>query len=138
MDFGEGPWIRSSGTTTRIRLRSDGPPPKPEPKPHVDSRSFGVVYANDLALKAYSSSPVQVFPVGSILVREKLMRSDSQKPQVLSVMIKREKGFNPKGGDWSFLVMDGAATKVKQRTKKGECLECHQRVSSSDFVFELR
>lgn len=66
------------------------------------------------------------------------MRSNSAKPQVLSVMIKREKGFNPEGGDWSFLVIDGAATKVKQRKKKGQCLECHQGASARDFVFELK
>ena len=114
------------------------PRPNPGPKPHVDSSSFGVVYANDLARQAYSSSPSQVFPVGSILVREKLKRSNSDKPEVLSVMIKREKGFNPKRGDWSFLVIDGAATKVKERTKKGQCLECHQHASARDFVFELK
>lgn len=66
------------------------------------------------------------------------MRSNSDKPQVLSVMIKREKGFNPDGGDWAFLVMDGAATKVKQRKKKGQCLECHQAAAARDFVFELK
>ena len=142
MDFGEVPlpWIRTSGTTTRIKLRSD-PPPKPGPKPHVDSNSFGLVYANDLARKAYSrygSPDFAVFPVGSILVREKLMRSNSDEPQLLSVMIKREKGFNPDGGDWSFLITDGAATKVKQRKKKGDCLECHRYMGSHDFVFELK
>jgi hypothetical protein len=99
------------------------------------------VYANDLARKAYSrygGPDFAVFPVGSILVREKLMRSNSDKPQLLSVMIKRENGFNPDGGDWSFLITDGAATKVKQRKKKGDCLECHRWMGSHDFVFELK
>ena len=100
-----------------------------------------MVYANDLARKAYSkygSPDFAVFPVGSILVREKLMRLNTGKPQVLTVMIKREKGFNPAGGDWSFLTIDGARTKVHQRKKKGSCLECHQAVSTRDFVFELK
>jgi hypothetical protein len=97
-----------------------------------------MVYVNELARKAYSASPAQPFPIGSILVREKLIRSNSEKPQVLTVMIKREKGFNTEGGDWSFLAMDGAATKVLKRKKKGDCLECHQSASDRDFVFELK
>jgi len=100
-----------------------------------------MVYANNLARQAYSnygSPDFALFPVGSILVREKLMRINSDKPQVLTVMIKREKGFNPEGGDWSFLAIDGAATKVHQRKKKGSCLECHQSASVRDFVFELK
>jgi Cytochrome P460 len=97
-----------------------------------------MVYVNELARKAYVASPTPVFPVGSVLVREKLMRLNATKPQVLTVMIKREKGFNPAGGDWSFLAIDGAGTKVHQRKKKGSCLECHQGAMSRDFVFELK
>ena len=138
VDFGEVPTITKSGTTTRIRFPKGLPPGEPERPLHGDASSFGVVYANDLAHKAYSASTSPIFPVGSILVREKLARSNSEKPQVLTVMIKREKGFNPEGGDWSFLTMDGAATKVKERKKKGKCLECHESARARDFVFELR
>ena len=139
MDFGEVP-IKRSITTTQIRFPKGLPPGNDEPKPslHGDSSSFGVVYANELAKKAYSASPLQPFPVGSILIREKLATSTAQKPQVLTVMIKRENGFNPKGGNWSFLTIDGAATKVKSRKKGGDCLECHQSARARDFVFELK
>ena len=139
MDFGEVP-IKRSITTTQIRFPRGLPPGNDEPKPklHGDSSSFGVVYANDLARSSYSSSPTQTFPVGSILIREKLASPNAEKPQLLTVMIKREKGFNPEGGDWSFLTVDGAGTKVKQRKKKGDCLECHQSASDRDFVFELK
>ena len=138
MDLGEVP-IKRSITTTQIRFQKGLPRGTDEPKPklHGDSSSFGVVYANELASKAYSASPLQPFPVGSILIREKLATATAQNPQVLTVMIKREKGFNPKGGDWSFLTVDGAATKVKSR-KGGECLECHQSARDRDFVFELK
>ena len=138
MDFGEVSRITTSRSTTRIRVADPRPEKKPEPNLHDDSSSFGMVYVNELARKAYSASPAQPFPIGSILVREKLIRSNSEKPQVLTVMIKREKGFNTEGGDWSFLAMDGAATKVLKRKKKGDCLECHQSASDRDFVFELK
>lgn len=139
MDFGEVPQVTKSGTTTRIRFpKALSPANDPPPKPHNDSNSFGVVYANELARQAYAASGKAVFPVGSILVREKLAQSNSDKPQVLTVMIKRENGFNPKAGDWSFLTVDGAATKVKARKKGGDCLECHQSARARDFVFELK
>lgn len=139
VDFGEVP-IKRSITTTQIRFPKGLPPGNDEPKPklHGDSRSFGVVYANELARSAYFSSPTKTFPVGSILVREKLASASAEQPQLLTVMIKRQKGFNPKGGDWSFLTVDGAGTKVKQHKQKSDCLECHQSARARDFVFELK
>lgn len=97
-----------------------------------------MVYANDLARKAYFAEAPQVFPLGSIFVREKLSEATSTKPELLAVMIKREKGFNPSAGDWLFLTVSGAATEVKQRTKRGACLECHESAWERDFVFELK
>jgi hypothetical protein len=140
VDFGEVPYNKKSITTTQMKFPKGLPPGNDPPKPrlHGDSSSFGLVYANELASKAYSASPIKPFPVGSILIREKLATRFAEKPQMLTVMIKREKGFNPEGGDWSFLTIDGAATKVKQRKKKGDCLECHQSASARDFVFELK
>jgi len=140
VDFGEVPYQKKSLTTTQMKFPKGLSPGNDEPKPklHGDSSSFGVVYANESASKAYSASPLRPFPVGSILIREKLATATAQNPQVLTVMIKREKGFNPKGGDWSFLTVDGAATKVKSRKKGGECLECHQSARDRDFVFELK
>jgi hypothetical protein len=49
-------------------------------------------------------------------------------------MIKRDAGFNPKGGDWEFLILTGDAANVKSHEKTGGCLECHSR-SANDFVF---
>jgi hypothetical protein len=50
-------------------------------------------------------------------------------------MYKRAPGFNPKGGDWEFLILDGAATKIQERQKKGSCLDCHDSQRDRDFVF---
>jgi hypothetical protein len=99
VDFGEVPYQKKSLTTTQMKFPKGLSPGNDEPKPklHGDSSSFGVVYANESASKAYSASPLRPFPVGSILIREKLATATAQNPQVLTVMIKREKGFNPKG-----------------------------------------
>lgn len=82
------------------------------------------------------------FPVGTIIVREKinatmlfLNDNDKRKPELLAVMVKREKGFNPQNKDWEFLVIDGAATKIQQREKTGSCQTCHAQQKADDFVF---
>ena len=74
------------------------------------------------------------FPVGSIIVREKLSQPDGS-PELLAVMIKRGPDFNPKGGDWEFLTLEGNGRKVKGRETTGSCLECHSRQKDQDFVF---
>ena len=71
------------------------------------------------------------FPVGAAIVREKLF-SDLT-PDKLSVMIKREKGFNPEVGDWEFLMID-AATRVIKPREQYDCAYCHSS-KKSDFVF---
>lgn len=70
-----------------------------------------------------------------MIVREKL-ETEAGSPEVLTVMIKRKKGFNPEANDWEFLLISGDTTKIKKREKTGDCESCHGRVSAKDFVFE--
>ncbi len=97
------------------------------------SHTFGVVYANDIAFADMMKKPPLEFRPGAIIVRAKLARENSEKPDLLAVMIKRNSGFNPTAHDWEFLVVNGEATKVRKRDYKGECLECHR--SQHDFVY---
>ncbi|HEX6182494.1 MAG TPA: cytochrome P460 family protein, partial [Pyrinomonadaceae bacterium] len=94
------------------------------------------VYANELARAAFAGD--LKFPTGSIIVREKLSKPDDATPQLLAVMVKRAAGFNPKGGDWEFLTVDGALTKVTERQKQGSCLDCHASQRERDFVFPVK
>lgn len=135
-DFGEVPRVTTSRATTRIEFPRPTRSAQQNDAPlHGDSTSYGLVYGNELASSAHGVMP-RVFPVGSILVREKLSQPDSSEPELLAVMIKREKGFNPAGGDWLFLTVTGNGSKVKERTKKGTCLQCHQTARDRDFVFD--
>jgi hypothetical protein len=56
---------------------------------------------------------------------------------MLAVMIKRGPDFNPASGDWEFLVFDGGLKRLRERQKKGSCLECHASQQSRDFVFPI-
>jgi hypothetical protein len=99
------------------------------------TNTFGVSYANDLASRAMSGKDPGRFRAGSILVREKLLTPTAASPAVLVVMIKREKGFNPKANDWEFLTVSGDLKKIEKREKEGKCLQCHASESKNDFVF---
>ena len=96
---------------------------------------FGAVRMNDLATLAIRTSKNPTFPVGATIVREKLLSERQLTPEVLAVMIKREKGFNPEAGDWEFLVVNGHANRLEKRQKQGECLACHSAAYNTDFVF---
>jgi hypothetical protein len=100
--------------------------------------SLGFVYANALAREGFTKDGlVTKFPVGSVIVREKLSRETDVLPQLVAAMIKRPPGFNPKGGDWEFLIADGKLTKVRERQKTGSCLKCHSSQAERDFVYPL-
>lgn len=105
---------------------------------HGNQPSYAVVYLNELASESYSDQNRPKFRIGSIIVREKLPEPDAKQPELLTVMIKREPGFNPKGGDWLFLTLAGDGSRVTERTKTGACLECHQSARNDDFVFRIR
>jgi hypothetical protein len=72
---------------------------------------------------------------GAVIVREKL-ETEAGSPELLTVMIKRHKGFNPAANDWEFLLISGDATQIKKREKTGSCQGCHKSVRARDFVFD--
>jgi hypothetical protein len=74
-----------------------------------------------------------VFPVGSIIVKEKLLQADSPQPEALGMMIKREEGFNPAGGDWEYVYW--TADSVTQGEALAHCQECHLGQTETDSVF---
>lgn len=88
---------------------------------------------NELGRPGFTQKPF-VFPVGTMIVRERLLTL-STPPDVLVVMIKREKQFNPKANGWEFLTVSGDATKIVKREKGGKCLNCHVQAAKDDFVF---
>jgi Cytochrome P460 len=141
---GDVPIMTTSRNTTRILMpgaiifsgRRPAPAPAKRDVSHeAGGNSFGVVYANDLAREAMIADPSIPFPRGSIIIREKLRQQDAKIPELMTVMIKRRAGFNPKANDWEFLLIDGTGTKVLERQKKGSCLDCHESQASRDFVY---
>ncbi len=97
-------------------------------------QTFGVVYANDLAL-AEAKNERPEFPVGSIFVREKNVLENSPVPQTVIAMVKREKGFSSATNDWEFFLFDGYLMNLKVRETVGSCSTCHVAAAKTDWVF---
>lgn len=97
--------------------------------------TFARYYANELAQSViYQVTPK--FPTGSMIVREKLKSADAANPELVTVMVKREKGFSRKTGDWEYLVVEGDLGKISRREKVGSCSKCHAGAAQTDFVFK--
>lgn len=100
--------------------------------PHQNK--FISVYVNEAGREAMMTRLAPEFPQGSLIVKEKLSSKESQSPELLTAMFKREKGYNPKSGDWEYLLLDGAASKIIERGRLASCASCHAAYSSTDYV----
>lgn len=98
-------------------------------------QKYFVVYVNEVGRQAMMTQAKPGFPEGSIIVKEKLLAKDDASPELLTVMIKREKGFNQESGDWEYLVVNGERTKIEGRGKLENCQSCHLLKSETDYVF---
>lgn len=99
---------------------------------------LGNTYVNQLGAPVYATSTVNnplAFPVGSIIVREKLIGAVNAPPDRLAVMVKRVAGFSPASGDWEFFGLSGDGNTILERQTTGSCLACHSSQKSRDFVF---
>ncbi len=86
------------------------------------------------AAAALMSASKPVFPVGTLILKQKFSTPDAKIPELYTGMIKQEKGFNPKCGDWEFFTLNGAGTAVTTRGKIESCMKCHENYPESDFL----
>jgi len=93
--------------------------------------------SNPIAKAALSLPGKRVFPVGSVLIKEKFDRPTGGKPALFTGMVKREKGFAPNVGDWEFFVVNLAKKRFIERGKMESCIGCHQTVAKAGYVFSI-
>jgi Cytochrome P460 len=103
-----------------------------EQNPHRDK--FVVVYVNSIGRAAMMEQKWPRFPQGSIIVKEKLSTKESATPELLTVMKKRESGYDPNKGDWEYFVFDGTGREMKASGKLEKCQGCHLEDERTDFV----
>lgn len=98
------------------------------------AQTFARVFVNSIGQSEAEKENPQFAP-GSIIVREKLQFGTDADPELVAVMVKREKGFSPKSGDWEFFVFGGKDLKLQKRETKGDCAKCHIQAQKTDWVF---
>ncbi|HKR13963.1 MAG TPA: cytochrome P460 family protein [Pyrinomonadaceae bacterium] len=103
-----------------------------EPSPHLNK--YISVFVNPVGREQMMTRRKPKFPVGTMIVKEKHGSADSTKPELLTAMIKRQPGYNPESGDWEYLLLDGAASKIVEQGKLTQCSGCHRPYEYSDFV----
>jgi hypothetical protein len=97
--------------------------------PHTER--FIRVYGNPTAVKAVSKAARPAFPVGSILVKEKLPTSPHASPDGLAFMVKRQVSESPDTAGWQFLYFPSwAGSQQIQQV----CGSCHKS-AANDYVF---
>ena len=103
-----------------------------EQNPHRDK--FVVVYVNAIGRHAMLEQKWPRFPVGSVIVKEKLSTKESTSPELLTVMKKREAGYDPQKGDWEYFVFDGTGREMRASGKLEKCQGCHLDEKQTDYV----
>jgi Cytochrome P460 len=104
--------------------------------PHVGK--FISVYVNEIGKLAMMEQREPRFPEGSVIVKEKLSKGPTMvgfSPfELLTVMRKREAGYDPNKGDWEYLVFDGSGKTLQASGKLANCQACHTRFEQADYI----
>ena len=110
------------------------PASAPNPNgPHGPDK-YITVYVNEIGRHAMMEERAPHFPQGSVIVKEKLKTPTSSTPELLTVMVKRERGYNPESGDWEYMIVDGGGLKIQERGKLENCQSCHVMDKNTDYV----
>ena len=94
------------------------------------------VYVNDKGFAEMTTKKKPAFPEGTMILKEKMAGDSAKKygaAELFTVMIKREKGYNPACGDWEFASVDVKTSKI-ERGKTESCMGCHKNYKTTDFI----
>ena len=114
-------------------------PPRPDAiqiNPHDPTHPktvFCNVYVNAIA-KDVILSGQGTYPVGSIVIKSKLSTADDSTPDLFTVMQKMPSGYDSKGGDWKYTVIDGTEYREMASGRIDSCIGCHKYYKATDYV----
>ena len=105
--------------------------------PSAHLRKFATVYVSDAGKAAMLGAGSPHFPMGTVIVKEKSPKPDGKTIELMTVMVKRDKGFSSENGDWEYLVVDGSGKRITEQGKLKQCQNCHSERAGKqgDFVF---
>ncbi len=102
--------------------------------PSADHNAWFDIYVNAIAKKAYVEKS-SLLPVGSIVLKP--LFPDEQRSEIakLTIMLKMEKGYDTKHGDWWYGVYDESGMEGWNRGKIKACIKCHAQAKETDYMF---
>ncbi len=86
------------------------------------------------------------YPVGTIFVKENYFadrQGGAGRPSNLTVMIKRERDFDPDSNGWEFIQIEPSGKillrgSARDPRARGACVQCHSHMKDRDFVFSTQ
>ncbi len=95
---------------------------------------FVTVYVNKIAEQAMLHQKHPAFPEGSMIVKERLAGQTSAVPELITVMHKREQGYNSDSGDWEYMTLDGSGKQITAQGRLKSCESCHAEWKKTDYT----
>ena len=103
---------------------------------HGGPKGIREIYVNSIGKAASDGNADLPYPAGTIIVKESYDSDDGQKGKLkdLTIMVKRESGYNSENGDWEYLSAS-ATQKIKSQGLIKMCINCHTAAESDDYIF---
>ncbi len=103
---------------------------------HERAKGFREIFVNSTGKPVEFGEAPYPFPAGTIIVKESYKNNNGKKGALsnLTVMVKREKGYSEKYGDWEFILAN-ADGKIKTQGPLRSCITCHSKSKGKDYTF---
>lgn len=103
---------------------------------HEGAGGFREVFVNSVGEPVFAGEASTPFPVGTIIVKESYPDAGGSKGDLstLTVMVKREAGYDADNGDWEW-VMLGPDMGIRTQGALASCYQCHAVAADTDYSF---
>ena len=103
---------------------------------HQGSTGFRNVFVNPVGEAVITGDADTPYPAGTIFVKDSYAEQDGAMGDLadVTVMVKREAGFDPDNGDWEYMLLTNTLS-VRNQGAIGMCISCHAAAANRDFVF---
>ncbi len=100
---------------------------------HAHSGYYCHVYVNDAGLETMKSGK-GVYPVGSVIVKQKYSDEKATATELFTIMRKMKPGYDTAHGDWEYSIVDRTGKKELVSGRLEACIECHTPYAKTDYV----
>jgi hypothetical protein len=123
-------WCRAPTPEEKERLSTE----KSRHGPHAGYAI--VVRVSPHALEAFRKN--EPLPLGAVVIKEKHADlSALGAMQGYAMMVKRESGYDPAGGDWEYAYVSKSPERSVVRGRLAQCAGCHASAKERDFLFRV-